>query len=224
MRRQCTVGHTFYPGLIIPGSWGLDIGCRGYEFTDTLVGLGLRVVAVDPGPGATRKDTYDVRNVNAAVVGKKPVVSRSGTQVTVQLAERKGGTGQASFVYNIGLKTTKIHQLVEVPAVTVPGLMRIFNINRFSIVKIDCEGSEYGILSNWPGPIADQITVEFHDRFRRGPYPDDPERFYRETVYGHLAKWYQVAKHELTGSPNQKDYWNTLLVLRGLISPSKSFT
>ena len=38
-----------------------------------------------------------------------------------------------------------------------------FGASHWDVVKLDCEGAEYDVLLDWPGPIAEQITVEFHE-------------------------------------------------------------
>lgn len=213
LKKLTVAGHTFYPELLDPNGWGLDIGCRGYEFVDAIQQI-VRVgfIAVDPGKMALRKDTPQVKSVAAAVVGQ--------WRKSVELVEYPQNSLGKSCVLRRGVR---IHPAWGIPdrhrvrGITVVGLMRQFGIRHFTVVKIDCEGSEYEILQQWPGAVADQITIEFHDRWRRGPYPETPERFHQETVRGYLGQWYDAVRYRKTGPIWAQEYWDVLLVRKGVV-------
>ena len=86
--------------------------------------------------------------------------------------------------------------------------------DRYAVVKLDCEGSEFGILENWPHRMADQISVEFHDYLDRARWKD---KYFADLFAGPL-KDYRVVQHELTpvGPGNTMGHWDSLLVLRDL--------
>jgi hypothetical protein len=91
--------------------------------------------------------------------------------------------------------------------------MKTHGVDVFEVVKMDCEGAEYDILLNWPGPIARQITVEFHDFLGLRPFPD-----YHDALVRHLGQWYKIIKHEEFPHPLAQghpiNYWDSLFVLR----------
>jgi hypothetical protein len=91
--------------------------------------------------------------------------------------------------------------------------MSRFGVSFWEVVKLDCEGAEYEILRNWPGPIARQITIEFHD-FLGGAPPGVASAGHAE-ILAHLGQWYDVAQHEWTTQHGAGwNYWDSLFVLR----------
>jgi FkbM family methyltransferase len=57
-----------------------------------------------------------------------------------------------------------------VNAVTVESLIKLYKLERVSILKIDIEGAEKEVFSesaNWIGSV-DSIIIELHDRFKEG--------------------------------------------------------
>ena len=40
--------HTYEPNLITEGGWALDLGCNDFIMTGHLLGMGLKVIAIDP--------------------------------------------------------------------------------------------------------------------------------------------------------------------------------
>ena len=81
---------------------------------------------------------------------------------------------------------------IDVPCMTITGLMKVVGIGFWDVVKLDCEGAEFGILENWPGRIARQISVEFHDAFDPAKWNDQ----YFEWLFSRLARFgYRVVSH-----------------------------
>lgn len=92
--------------------------------------------------------------------------------------------------------------------------MREHEVDFWEVVKLDCEGAEYEILEEWPGPVARQITVEFHDRLGRNPEAE-PERYYARLME-RIGHWYDVILHRQTRPPwgGLPTYWDSLFVLK----------
>ena len=103
---------------------------------------------------------------------------------------------------------------VQVPCTSLERLMADEHIAFFEIVKLDCEGAEYAILDGWPGPIARQITVEFHDFL--GFNPDARPEAYHARLLAQLSRWYDPVKHvkEAVEWLDEPAYLDSLFVLR----------
>lgn len=93
-------------------------------------------------------------------------------------------------------------------------LMKLTGISYWDIVKLDCEGSEFGILENWPGPIAGQLSVEFHDW--TGPLKEKATAAYYEQLWSGPLRDYEVLSHELStvGPGPAWGHWDSVLRLR----------
>jgi FkbM family methyltransferase len=197
-----TDGHSYDPEILQPGGWALDVGCRGFEFSQLMVERGLQVIAVDADPGVGVAMDPNIWSLHFALIGVRP----RGRRRPVTLY-RDGDV----CAYNIFRGTTST--ALSVPSKTLKELMKELRIGFFEIVKLDCEGAEYSILENWPGPIAREISVEFHDFIGRNPEPD-PENYYQRML-AHIGQWYHVAKHSKAvpvwgGAPTYADSLFTL--------------
>jgi len=75
-----------------------------------------------------------------------------------------GGTG------HWGMQVRESELGIAVRSLTLPSLLRQFEIERVGLLKMDVEGAECEIFSDaasWIG-VVDSICVELHDRFRFG--------------------------------------------------------
>lgn len=171
----------------------LDVGCRSFNFSKELARRGFGVVAMDPDPTILDPRIAWLTFINQALVsrdmaGPLPFIMDKDPQ-----ARRIGITGDT-----------------VVRGVDIVSLSRSMGVDHWGIVKLDCEGCEYDILRDWPGPIADQITVEFHEHISL-----QPESVYADII-AHLGQWYDVAQHEKSlrhciGTPN---YWDSLFLVK----------
>jgi FkbM family methyltransferase len=187
--------------------WILDVGCRRFDFSKAAAQLGCNVLALDPGTIDDPKINR-VRFLNVALVADPNL--RSG-----EFYEFGGGAG--SFMSRAGTKAKPGAKRKTVRCVDLGSLMQEFGIETFEAVKLDCEGSEYEILLHWPGPIAKQISVEFHDFHEmKRPKPLEQMGEYYDAMFRHLGQWYEVLQHEPTLMRNisTPNYWDSLFVLR----------
>ena len=179
--------------LLTPGGWVLDGGCMGWGFASDMASRGMRVLAVDPAPRLAVPNLLGLEFANVALVGKE--------------RHRIGWVHQdeAECCY------TSDDGGRQIPARTVPQLMAEYEIGHFDVVKLNVEGAEYEILKHWPGPIAKQITVSFHELVPgRNPEP----KHYFELMLTHISQWYDVAQHERTLKGSESNYWDSLFILR----------
>jgi FkbM family methyltransferase len=196
-RNLITVGeHTIDASLLKPGGWVLDAGCRDFTFARGLAERGCRVLAMDADPTVEDPRIEGVRFLHCALAatdGVREIVMTADPQAR-HLDGLYTGSGSAPRR--------------KVVAVT-PHTLTTPSIGEWDAVKLDIEGAEYDILKSWPGPIARQISIEFHEHCA----PRPPELY--GAIFSHLAQWYDVVQHPFERRhclpPN---YWDTLLALR----------
>ncbi len=92
---------------------------------------------------------------------------------------------------------------LQAPVVDLEELMSRFRLNRAALIKMDCEGAEGPILKSWPGPVADQVSVEFHDHLG---FPGDPP--------DHFLQWYRPVRHRAYRRRGRVAHWDSLFVLK----------
>jgi len=200
--------HTFDLDRITHGSAVLDVGCRNFTVTRGLRGLGCRVVSLDPDPGVgLPTDLPDVTFFRVALV--EPKLAKDPT---IHYSMWGNGTGNHVVTPDMHPQSP---QLVQVATADIETIGRMAGVDHWAAVKLDCEGAEYNVLLNWPGPIADQISVEFHEHTNANPFKPDNERYWVE-LKRHMGQWYDFVKFDKGkqhGLP-QDNYWDSLLVLR----------
>ena len=198
-------GHTLDLGLLPTAGAVLDVGCRGWHFTHELRRFRphMAVYGLDPGGGIEPNAGGGVFYLPLALVGK--------SRPFVEFAEFS--TGEGSFALIEGhVAVPEDARLHWAPATTITHLSHRCGVQRWAAVKLDCEGAEFEILENWPGPIATQISVEFHDFTDRARWD---ERYFAD-LFARLS-WYNVVQHELTqqgAHESGRGHWDTLLVLK----------
>ena len=192
-------GHSVDVSLLPDRPLVLDIGCRDFGFCNEILVRrpDAKILAFDPDPEIEPPADERIRFISKAVTHfPNPTM-------------RLHGHGEASYVSQFG------DNAAVVPNVQLDHLLFAPYLNarnRYDLIKLDCEGSEFGILQNWPGPIAEQISVEFHDFADRDRWNDE----YFERLFSGPLKDYRVVQHELQsiGPFNTLGHWDSLLVLR----------
>lgn len=183
--------HSFDPSLFrTPDKFvAVDLGCRGFGLTEYLArNYGGSVVAVDADRSVFDHEAVQmlapcgVRFVHSAVVGSE---------------DAKTFGASCAVKHSHDPNATRVVPGAGVPCVTILELMHRFTSGSFPVdlLKIDVEGSEYGIvddLASIPYPLANQISVEFHDHCGLNPpggldwfagLPDRLGRTYRPTKF-----------------------------------------
>lgn len=196
---RCIAGHTVDVDLLSETAFVLDVGCRGWDFTRGITEIRPRsfIAAYDPDP--TIKSIPGVMFRHAAIVG-------NGVRQSQYAAF---STGEANYLLQPGFPPPPPDaKRMMVACVSIAEIGA-----NWDLVKLDCEGSEFGILEHWPGPIAKQISVEFHDWLDRRKWNDA----YFERLFAGLPD-YRVVQHELTevGPGKALGHWDSLLARRDL--------
>jgi FkbM family methyltransferase len=194
-----TVAHHSHVPRLMNGAPVLDVGARGFEFSSHFAMRGHRVIALDPDPEVTDPGIpgvtflrmalgYDTRRERSLVLHPNP---------------------EARFLLRSGEDSQ--YGKIEVQATDILGLMDMLNVDEWDLVKLNCEGEEAEILSSWPGQVARQIVVSFHEHFRPIGEPAI------EKVVGHLLQWYVPARHVKDARyGGGENYWDSVFVARGL--------
>ena len=205
--------HSFETDIITPGGWGIDFGC-GTDFliSKTMLDFGLKVLSVDPNPRITVVPNLpNLYYENVALVTDKTCTSVSFSMYNdTDAASICIPKDDAGFL--------RKEQVVTVPAASIDKIMRKYKIDQFEILKLDIEGAEYDFLMSIDGPIAKQISIEFHDFRGLNPKYPNNEEYYGE-LFNKLSPWYKVVKHDIERHPGLApphcfNYWDSLLVLK----------
>ena len=184
----------------------LDVGCREFEWSSAMHARGHRVVALDPAPDIKGTDVPPGVEFEGSAL-----VSNASEPVQLVVLPNAG----ASYIHGPAHPNREgQYPHVTVPALTMQQLMSRYQVEHWDAVKLNCEGSEYAILENWPGPIATQLTVSFHEHTGANPNKANPEDTYQRTL-NHLKQWYTVERHVKERRPTcPENYWDSLFLLR----------
>lgn len=204
MNLQLLASHTVDADLLPEAPIVLDVGCRGFDFANEILTLRphAKVIALDPARDV--RDAWKMARPDGRVRFWPFGLVGSGIK-TRRFAHFS--TGEGDFITD--LYQWHDAEMYEIETVTLSSIMLGFEIRHFDAVKLDCEGSEFDILEHWPGPIATQISVEFHDW--------DKPNYRSENYYDRLWKilpWYRIVQHEFSKQGEGIGHWDTLLVLR----------
>lgn len=192
--------HTVDTERLTKDGWVLDVGCRFFDLSAGFVKLGCRVLAIDPSRDVSDPKLDGVTFERCALIGKpnmpNALFSDSRDAAHLVFGHRAPTVGVPSYT---------------VTCRNIEDLMWNYRIKHFDVVKLDCEGAEFDILQRWPGPVATQISVAFHDfvnpEWCKAAYP---------ALLAHLSQWYDVIQHEpyiRHGHP-VPCYWDSLFILK----------
>lgn len=132
--------HTVDLSLLEPGADVLDIGCRGFQFTDALTEKGFRVFAIDVDD----------------LVGHKYIKGA--------IADFDGFVGIERFQdpQATRIKKTSEPGGAQVQCMTLKTFSKNCGVDFWGLIKIDVEGSEYEIIMSLDKAPAKQLSIEFH--------------------------------------------------------------
>lgn len=196
-------GHSFDLDLIEPLAFCLDVGCHNFEVTRKLLELNCCVVAIDPDPRVKVPKDLERLHWNRLWFMRCALDSKASKQALSYF-----GDGKSNYLETVGPIDPVNSTIVQVK--TLDGLSRLFGLERWDAIKLDCEGSEHRILSEMDRPWADQISVEFHDHCFQ--MTDDEY----QNLWTHLSQWYDFYRFKREERHGSLNYWDVLLIRRGL--------
>lgn len=186
IQRHCGE-HTFDLDMILssPFPIAIDVGCRGFEVSTVLAEAGVRVESLDIEAEVLLPD------LNPRITFHH--LALMGTEDARRCGWLTGScrAGNGSHVCNVPREHGNV-----VRAVDIFEFLKMIGLPRVDLLKLDCEGSEYGIFEDLVSldyPIARQITVEYHEHTGRIP-PAGPAWF--DQIPDRLSKNYQIIKHD----------------------------
>lgn len=182
------IGEHSVDTSLLGDGWVFDVGCLGFDFSVGLKDLGCKVMA------------FDIQKLEPpkGIIYVNKAVSNYTGKAYVNLTNDK----QATHLSKEGL---------EVDCISINGL---YDQDVVDVLKLDCEGSEYLILSDESfNPTPRQITIEFHAH----AFPELHAKYYDKCMEN-LLKYYVAVQH------NWEDrhcagfnYWDSLFIKKDLI-------
>jgi FkbM family methyltransferase len=186
MNIQTIAEHLVPMDLLKPKSWILDIGCYGWHFYKHMRSLGHEVRAVD------------IQHLSEFPYHRVALTDHNG-HAFIEYSHDKQAT-----------RITEKETPYPIKCETLEEFTKHFCLNRWNMIKCDCEGSEREIIMSMTRPMADILEVEFH--LHTGIYSEDDVK---KMVYHLVGLGYQIVSHEKTSqhglAPN---YWSSLFVLQ----------
>lgn len=183
----------FDADAIRPGSWAMDVGARNFDISKFLARRGVWSVAVEADPNLSSLN--NLRDLETEYVDRVQVLlGRAVVGTQEHLASPSVFLDRSGNIYAFSIYT-RGESRVTVPTVTVEGLMREYKIDTLALLKLDCEGAEYGIMEDVVSaglrgrPLATQVSVEFHHHCGIYPPGVDDRTFedYLSRLAGRLA-------------------------------------
>jgi FkbM family methyltransferase len=153
-----------YAPLVEEGDLVFDIGAHLGDRTMAFVGLGARVVALEPQPLIARWLRRVVREHGRVTIREEAVGRERGT-ARLAVSQRTPTVSTLSARWqervaegNPGFERVRWDQAVEVPVVTLDELIETYGMPRFC--KIDVEGHEPEVLAGLSSALP-ALSVEF---------------------------------------------------------------
>ena len=183
--------HSLAPSLL-RGGWCLDAGSRGLRLAKWLVVQGCKVIALDPG----EDDAAEGVIAHKAALVHSALSGRNVTLMEMDDKEARYISPQGGSVYGI----------------SIPVLMHDYKIDKWDLIKLNIEGSEYDILDEIGGPISKQIVFSFHEHTDRARGRAECDR-----IIDKLRQWYDIHNQVWEQRYScRENYWDILAIEKGI--------
>lgn len=178
--------HSVNTELLTEGGYVLDLGCRDFIFTQHMLNRNMKVISLDPYKGIEVPEGLE-NHPNLIFLNKACVGIKKEEKVHYHEYNDWGANSIFNLIEHNNSQYNEIDKY-EVGVTTIPEIMEEFKIEKFELIKIDIEGSEYEILLNFPKNCTKQISVEFHDWLGLNPM-EVHENFYSEIHTNQLSDY-----------------------------------
>jgi FkbM family methyltransferase len=173
----------------------LDIGCGNFDFAKKVLEHGAtHVIAVDPNRLLLPPNEDRISFINSAV----------GENTRKDIYVENENHEENHLEKYSGDYITKQKSKYEIDVITIDKIMKDYKVEKFSLIKIDCEGAETEILRSITSCISEQITIEFHDHI-------DNSLYHIPYSFLNLYKIISNKKYERRG---RLSHWDSLFVAR----------
>jgi hypothetical protein len=179
---------------LLTGGICIDVGCRGFQFSEAMRDMGLEVHA------------YDIEEMTPPEgirFGQVAILDRCGWAKYIDTKDQ-----QAKYISDSGIdvECRDINNIIE--------LLHSETGKSIDVIKIDAEGSEYFILPHLSArELPRQLSIEFHMHAHQQLHYQ-----YYEKCMENLLKYYEPVQHELTQAHGAGwNYWDSLFIRRDLL-------
>jgi FkbM family methyltransferase len=158
--------HAFYGRLITPGALVFDVGANVGKFSEVLVSLGARVVAIEPNPDLVRHIQLSVTGGSIEVI--QAAVGRCCELAVLRVSDEKDDMSSMSDEWMAAMRShhkeyeTLWGRDITVPMTTLDCLAKRYGEPDY--VKIDVEGFEESVLEGLSAQPA-LLSFEFNTAF-----------------------------------------------------------
>lgn|SRR3990167_2010013 len=202
MKLEIIDNHSVALDLLTKGPV-LDAGCRGFRFSEYFAKLGHTVVMMDPSPDTVVPTKFQDFPAPKYFFPQALVAPDAPRSASLRMTD----DAEARHVVYQGIAGDP-----AIRCMSINEVMDQSSVKQWDLVKLNIEGSEYGILRQWPGPIARQVVVSFHEHTNRRMGDTAIQE-----IMDHLAKWYVPIRHEFDERYCAgRNAWDSVVCLREL--------
>lgn len=149
---------------VTPGETVIDIGANIGAFSILAASMGAKVHAFEPHPNITRLLRMNIilNDMEKMITTNENAVAAESGSLRFYCGKDKDSGGFSIFSHWRAEENT---DMIEVQAISLSGYIEKQAIQEIGLLKMDCEGAEYEIISTLPkwvfGRIKD-IVLEYH--------------------------------------------------------------
>lgn len=176
--------HSVDLSLLPEKSKVMDIGCRGFLFTNELKRLGHDVYPIDI-------DLF----YNSPPYYILAISNKEGTCGVKHSPDPQATCMTAGF---------------DIPMHTIKSFSQMVDVDFWDIIKIDIEGSEYEVIMSLTEPPAKQLSIEFH--LHTGVYKEQAIKEMEDKLLS--LGYFPAKHDKTSAHGCGMNYWDSLWILK----------
>jgi FkbM family methyltransferase len=179
-------------GEIPKGGTIIDVGANIGVFSMYAAFHGAkRIYAFEP-----NKESFETLLMNIRENGLEDII----IPINKAVSEKDGDyllIPKASSPYNKSFSNTadKSEEMDRIETISLPTFIKQNNIEKIDLLKMDCEGAEFGIIPNMPSETwskIDKYKLEFHNLKRKKEITDILTKYgFRNTLFKNMILWFE---------------------------------